>query len=220
MIVLTLWLATLVSSVLFCAFTVAVARALGGRVSSAVIFLGPRPLRWKVGSVSVELGVVPLPLGYVTFERDDAGDDEPERTSFHDLSRPRRLAILLAPWVGMALVCLAVLGPEALGSIARGFAQLPTGALSPTGTGRALLAQLLALAATEPVHVAAARVITKMIAFNLLPLPGLAGLSFASELVRRGRRVRPPRAVLVASSLALVGLAIGWAWAIVSYALA
>lgn len=219
MIALTLWVAALASSVLFCAITVTVARAVGGRVRAVVLFLGPRVARTPIGSLSLELGALPLPVGYVAFERDEA-DDELERSSFHDLSRPRRLAILGAPWIGISLACVALLGPEALGSIARGFAQIPMGALSPTGTGHALVARLFALAATEPAHVLGARVITKMVAFNLLPLPGLAGLTLLTELVRRSRSVGLHRLVSIAGTLALLAIAGGWAWALIAYALA
>lgn len=221
MLLLKLWVATFISTLAFCASTVVVARMLGARVREAKVFVGPPILRFSIAGVAVHVGALPFPGGFVAFApAEDEAD--PARTHFHALSRARRAAILGLPWVAIALGCIAVLGAErGLGAIGRGVSQLVLGALSPAETGAALIARLVALAETEPPWVLGALVITKVVAFNLLPLPNLAGFALPRELLRSASsRATLPAWIAGAGSLALLALGLLWAWALVAYGLA
>lgn len=215
-----LWLACLVVNVTFCAVTVLVARPLGGRIGHVGIFLGPPVLRFSFPRAPVRVGAVPVPAGYVHFEAAPR-DGDPDRTQLEDLSRGRRIAIILLPWLAVALAVVAVLGPTlGLGAIGRGFVQLFAGAASPNVTGRALVAALVELAETAPFHVLAALVAAKLVAFNLLPLPGLAGRAFLLELSGRSYRAPLPKWLSLPSAVVMAALTLLWLWAVIAYWLA
>jgi hypothetical protein len=57
---------------------------------------------------------------------------------------------------------------------------------------------------------------TKLIAFNLLPIPGLSG--FAIPYRTLGIGIVPPPAARVAGPIATLGSVGGWAWAVIAYA--
>lgn len=216
LIAASIWASALVTSALFSGITAITARALAVRVRVAALFIGPPLVRFGIASIPIHLNAVPLPLAYVAFE--PTGDD-PERTELDDASRARRVAIVLVPWIAIALLCCALLGPEpALHSIANGFVQAVAGPIMPASTGSSLVARLVSLAAHEPWHVFAARVATKLVAFNLLPLPSLAGFAFVWELLRPASRPAPPTSIRIAGQLIVVALAIGWIVAVVMHA--
>ncbi len=214
--ILALWLVLLTTNAVFCVSTAIIARALGARVREVALFVGPAALRFTIASFPIALRILPVPMSYVAFEPSADSKDE-ARTHFHELSRARRVAIVVLPWVIIALVCVALLGPEvALGSIARGFVQIVHGALSPTHTGSALVQRLIELAASEPWHRFGALVATKHVVTNFLPLPGVAGFTLLAELLQKRPGSPVPSWVTAAGLIVMLALGVGWAWAIVA----
>lgn len=212
-----LWLAGFLVLLAFCTTSVLVARAVGAKIEHVAIFVGPPVLRLPVAGFRVLVGAVPVPGGHLTFEAAPT-DDDPNRTQLDDLSQGRRAAIFLFPWLAIALATVVVLGPTVgLGAIGRGFVQFVAGAASPTETGRTLVATLFELARNAPFHVFASLVATKMVAFNLLPLPGLAGRAVVLELAGRSYRARLPSWLSIASVLAMAALVLLWLWAVIAY---
>jgi len=66
-----------------------------------------------------------------------------------------------------------------------------------------------------------ALVIAKVVAFNLLPLPSLAGFTLPRELLRgASSRATLPPWLARAGTLALLALGLLWTWAFVAYGLA
>lgn len=219
MIFVLLWLTALATSVVFLLATVVAARALAVPMRAARVFLGPPIARATIASVPFELGAIPLPLAYVSFVRESDESDERASDDIFPamLSRPKRAALLLLPWGAVALVCAAVLGPvPAIESIGRGFAQILGGTLSPGVVGRGLIATLVSLATTEPWPMAGARLATKLIAFNLLPLPGLAGWSLI-EVVTPRLPLRLRAGLAAAGRLVTLAVALAWLWAVIAY---
>ncbi len=162
----------LVTSCLHLAGVWLASRALGVAVRRVQLGIGPTPLRGKVGEVTLALGV---PLGsYVQFARDDVeGPDDPDAELPPDaLERAplaKRLAITLAGPLAMAVVPIVGLGPiDGARSIARGVPQVVLGTLSPLGTAQ----ELLDAAAALPFLTLAPVLAAKLVAFNLLPIPG------------------------------------------------
>lgn len=216
----SVWLAMLAFSLLFVSLTAALGRSMGARIRVAGLFVGPRVAGARILSVPVQVNAVPLPMGYVAFAHTGL-EDQPEHTHFHDLPRLRRVVIAAGPWLSILLVCGLLLGPElAWESTARAFPQLVLGALFPNDVGRPLVAALVQLATSEPWPVLAARLWTKIAAFNLLPLPGLVGFSLPYELLRGKGPILPHRWMRIAGGVCSAALAIGWAWAVLAYALA
>jgi hypothetical protein len=190
--------------------------ALGARVKHAAIFMGPKMFRVAIAKTPFELGWIPLPTSYVAFE--PVGEESKGRTHFDELPRIRRALVLVVPWLVILAICTAILGPElALGSSARGLYQFFTGGISPTGEGRALARRLIELVASEPWYAAGARIATKIVAFNFIPLPGLVGLKLPFELVRGGAMKEIPAWLTAIGMLVISALVVSW---IVALALA
>lgn len=161
-------------------------RWLGVPVQRVQIGIGPTPLRGKVGAVTLALG---FPLGsYVQFLRDapdeDAPDDaDPPPDAFEKASRGRRVLIALAGPLAMAVVPLVGLGPVEGGlSIGRGIPQIVLGAISPLGTAQ----ELLDAGAALPAFTLAAAIAAKIVAYNLLPIPGTSMWTLVRSLVGFG----------------------------------
>lgn len=217
-LVLEIWLALLAAQVVFLIATVVLTRGLGGRVQRASLFLGPPIVRFSVASIPWAVGAIPLPGSYVQLVPSERPvENDPDRSQLHDLPRPKRLAIVLVPWLLVVLVCVLLLGPElAIGSLLRGLRQSFEGAIYPVAVGSSLVARLVELGSTEPWHRFGALVTTKLVAFNLLPIPSLAGGVFFWELVRPERSVTRPRWLAMLGTASL-GLGVGWMAAVVVY---
>ncbi|MCB9592422.1 MAG: hypothetical protein H6719_06800 [Sandaracinaceae bacterium] len=199
------FVAQLLVSLGFLAATAAASRALGVPVHRLQLGLGPRVFERSVGSVTLALGAVPL-ASYAQFTPDPdeaAGDpDAPPPSAYDQAPRLTRVAITAAGLTGMALLPLIGLGPvEGALAITHGVPQLLLGAVSPLGTGR----HLVEAAAALPPLTLGPTLGAKMLAYNLLPLPGTTlGFMLGSVLgIPATSRAR---------LLALVPLAIAIAW--------
>lgn len=219
-LVFDLWWSALAFSLGYTLFVVLVARFAGARVDALAVFMGPKLLAARVAGLEAQLRAIPIPTAEVRFASvADVADDEDERTSLDVLSRPKRLAVLALPWVLLLGVCATLLGPfAAAGAFARGFVQFPAGALAPTSTGVTLLAALTHRHAVLSPWAFAALLATKLIAFNLLPIPGLSGFSIVYRVLATGSV--PPAPVRIAGMVATLGLAGGWVWAVFVFATA
>ena len=99
------------------------------------------------------------------------------RVTYRGLSRAKRVAIVLAPWIVVLVVAIACIGVEpALRSFVRGFPQLLlTLDLTP------YVRELIAITEGAPV-VATGILLAKLAAMNLMPFGGMAGGMLISQL--------------------------------------
>jgi hypothetical protein len=166
---LVIYLVLFAVSALFVALTVALLRLVGGRASK--IELGSPPvLPLRRAEPSLRLG--PLPLGAV----DIAGAGEPADAPFVErdwrgLGRAPRLLVIFGPWLALAALAVALLGPaHAARSFGSALDQLLF-TLDPTP----LVRRFFALAAAAPLGVTAGILLAKLVVLNLLPFGSLAG---------------------------------------------
>lgn len=173
---LRLYAALLAQMALFVCTTWALSVAVGGRVTE--VRLGfPRVLRLKAGGGEVRLGLLPLGASVSLLGRAPA-DPADGPGNWRGLSLVRRLIVLLGPWVATVAVAVLCLGPtRALGSMARALPQLLF-VLDLTPLIRGFLGVLRG----DPWPVTLGVVLAKLAAFNLLPLPTLAGGAALHEI--------------------------------------
>ncbi len=166
---------------IFVVVTYAIARAFG--LAPRVIAFGSPPvLRVRRGSPEIRVGPLPTASVELAGERVDQG----QRVIYGNLSRAKRVAIVLAPWgvvLGIAVACIGL--EPALRSFVRGFGQLLfTVDLTP------LVRRMIAIANDAPV-VATGILMAKLAAANLLPFGGLAGGMLVTQLLTPPTRETP-----------------------------
>lgn len=211
----SLYCAALAAHLLFAGLTYALLAAMGGRAHTVSVGT-PRLIRFRAGGVNVEIGALPL-VAHVQIVGLLPGDEDDRPGSWRHLGLARRLAVLAAPWPLLLAIAALCLGPQrALGS----FAHAPAQAVLPLDA-TPLVRGLLAVMAAGPFPVVLGVVCAKLAAFNLLPLPTLAGGRMLGELARslRGRREeaeeRPSALPTLVSMLLLLGAAVRLGWGVV-----
>lgn len=176
----------LAQMLIFLGITIGVARAFG--VGARIIGFGaPAVLRVRKASPEIRLG--PLPTASV--ELAGVAVEDGARVTYRGLSRGKRLAIVLAPWIAILGISIGCIGFEpAMRSLARGFGQiLVTVDLTP------LVRKMIAIADHAPIGVTAGILLAKLAAMNLLPFGGVAGGMFIMQAVTPPDR-DVPRGVL------------------------
>lgn len=177
---LVLGLAT-AQMIVFVIVTYAVARAFG--LAPRAIAIGTPPVV-RVRRASPEIRIGPIPMASVEL----AGDrvEQGQRVIYMYLSRPKRIAIALAPWLVVLAAASACIGVEpALRSFARGFEQIVfTLDLTP------LVRRLIAIADDTPM-IAAGILFAKLAAMNLVPFGGSAGGALVMQLATPPGRDTP-----------------------------
>ncbi len=154
-----------VQMLIFVGITYGLARAFG--LAPRVIALGlPAVVRVRKARPEVRIGI--LPTASVELAGEDIVDGQ--RVTYSGLSRTKRAAIVLVPWVAILAIAIGCIGvASALRSFARGVPQmLFTVDVTP------LVRRMIAIADDAPV-VATGILFAKLVAMNLLPLGGLAG---------------------------------------------
>lgn len=167
---------------LFVGVTYAIARAFG--LAPRVIGLGtPALLRVRRGSPEIRVGLLPS----ASVDLAGEGIVQGKRVIYGELSRGKRVAIIVAPWIVVLGIAIACLGAEpALRSFVRGFAQwLVVPDLTP------LVKRLIAIAREAPVATTAGIVMAKLAAMNLAPFGGLAGGALIQQLATPPGRDAP-----------------------------
>jgi hypothetical protein len=177
------YLALLVHAMVFVLSTWAITAALGGRAKG--VHLGaPRVFRFNLAGSDIELGLLPIAASVTLLGRGPA-DTYDGPGSFRRLGLPRRLTILLAPWILTLLVAVLCLGPaRAFTSFANAFHQVLF-VLDTTPLVRGFLRVLRA----EPWPIVVGVLCAKLTAMNLLPLSALAGGAALHEIAIT---LRPP----------------------------
>lgn len=167
--VLGLWLLGMGATCVWTLAQVAVATALGARPCDVRVGSGPRMLAWRMGGMAWSFR--PLMLnGSVGFKEE--GVEEPDGLDrVRRLPAARYLVAVLAPWAVMVLVAMLCLGAsEGLRHFASGFTLLFEFSALPDR-----LRRLFLLVREGEWARAWGLLCAKMAAFNLLPLPLLAG---------------------------------------------
>jgi membrane-associated protease RseP (regulator of RpoE activity) len=179
---LNLYLAVLLLHVVFLASSWIIGVRAGARVR--VVSLGtPTVKRFERGDTKIMLGLLPI-LAYVSFAGLNPLDEDSGPGDWRRLPLARRVLILLVPWIATFVIAVLCVGPaRAARSGAHAVVQLAV-VLDTTP----LVRGFLHLLATEPLAVVAGVVAAKMTAFNLLPLPSLAGGRALGELVAAATR--------------------------------
>jgi membrane-associated protease RseP (regulator of RpoE activity) len=191
---------------------VAIATRAGVAIERVGLGVGPLVAARRVLGRRVEVRA--LPLGsWVAFAPSASGaSGSAERTSLDDAPRARRIAVALGPWLVVALVSAVLIGPTAsLEAIGSGLFEVVLGGLVFWSVGVERIAAVARALALLPVTTLVGLALAKVTAWNLLPLPGLAG-GMAVESIVSAKLPRPLSLVA-----ALCGL--GWAIALVMYAL-
>ncbi|MFZ5444388.1 MAG: site-2 protease family protein [Myxococcota bacterium] len=176
------------------------AALLGARPTVLRLYAGPRLGGLTVRGFRIELGLLPLG-GFVEFG--------PGGEHLLAVAAWRRLLVALAG-PGVLLVLGLALGAP-LDTFARGFSQLLGGALAPTTEGARLLRRLASLLGGGELELVALLAV-KLAAFNLLPVPALAGFQALQALASwsLGRRVSTPGWLQVTGLLLLGAVWVGW----------
>lgn len=172
------------ASTLTTLMTAALARALGVGVPAVEFGIGRPRLERQLHATRVR--VTPWLLASSCTLKDDANLDlygELPGRSFGTLHPLVRVAVVLAGPLAMLAACVAIGGPGAFTGFLLAFDQIVAGALSPLGQAQVYLAGFWRAAEPAPV-VTGAALLAKFMAFQLLPLPMLAGGSAWLQLAR------------------------------------
>jgi len=216
-IFITVWLAAMTITATHSLLGLGVSWGLDAKPSQIGVWIGPKLFERRIGRVALRLNWVPIPATYIAFEPLDVDPDSPSApaTHFDLLPAWRRVLVHVLPWAGLLALCVALLGTDALSSTGRAFMQIVRGAVFPESVGAPLIERFVALARSEPGWRFGALFATKVIAFNLLPLPAVAGFQIPFQMLRRSRT--PPAWATSLGALAVLALAIGWGWALVAF---
>jgi len=193
-------LAMLMMGLCFLGGMVGLSRLVSIPVTRARLGSGPALLKRSIGGVEYELGALPL-LAYVQFETPapaEVGELPP--SAFDEASASRRVCVVLGTLVISALPALVWLGPvDGAAHVATGIVQVVHGAIPWSGEGE----RLIEAAARLPFETRWAVLLTKLVAFNLLPSPAT---TFGGLLPRSFRESKLGFAVRLLTAL----LGLGW----------
>ena len=169
------------------------ARAMGIRIRRITYGVGPKLFQRG----TVQLKAIPL-SGSVLLKdsREEvlSGADTADALN-HQAVWKQVLLPLSGPLVALLLAALLI-GPIAAESFLAAFEQILGGAVSPLGVGQVHLASLEEFFASSSFAVAVGFTLTKLAAFNLLPLGGFNGSQALINLVRWKRTELPWEAAL------------------------
>lgn len=194
-----------------------VGRLVGATLEEVGFFL-VRVIRFRIGGVRYQIGLIPFG-GYARFKGDDipskkkdgeeilfAADAEPP--GFNDLHPLKRIAAFASGCTVLVVLGMACLGPwPAIRSLGRGFDQyVPFLPWTPAWVpgGRELARRCVALIKHESFLVVLGLLATKIAAANLLPIPTLNGGQILITLI--GWKARIPEKI--GSAVSYVGLGI------------
>jgi hypothetical protein len=173
--VLVIYLVAVAQMLIFVGVTYGLARVFG--LAPRVIAFGlPAVVRVRKAAPEIRIGILPSASVELAGEDVVAG----ERVTYRGLSRAKRVAIVIAPWIVVLAIASACIGVEpALRSFVRGFPQLlVTFDLTP------YVRELIAIVNGAPV-VAVGILLAKLAAMNLMPFGGMAGGMLISQLAAR-----------------------------------
>jgi membrane-associated protease RseP (regulator of RpoE activity) len=170
-------LAVLLLQVVFLASSWIVGVRAGARVRE--VSLGfPSLKRFERGGTTIKIGLLPF-FAYVAFAGLNPLDEDSGPGDWRRLPLARRIVILLAPWAATFVMAVLCVGPaRAARSCVHAVAQFVV-VLDTTP----LVRGFLHLIDSEPFVVVVGVVAAKVTAFNLLPLPSLAGGRSLGELI-------------------------------------
>lgn len=182
----------LIGNVLFCV-------AYQVRIKEIWLFYGKKLISFRLGTIVVAIGSIPTG-GYLQME--------PEDFEQHPLIS--RIVVLLSGSLAVLLSSMAFLSIHLVSiEFIKGFQQIVSGALSPREDGVYLIQQYFNYSSSS-MGVAYAYLATKIAAFNLLPIPSLAGGRIVTEILPWFRdRKRLVRANAL-GMLFILALAFGW----------
>ena len=200
-----------VGQALFVLSQLVAARAFGAEPTKVVFGIGPRA-RFRIADVRFEVAPVPL-LAYVEL----AGmiDDEGPPRGFRALHPLKKILIVLGAWVLPLIVAMALLGPlRGMQQVVRTPWQLLRGVFDAEDA-----VTYLRLFFALPRSAALGVLLAKMVAFNLLPFPGLAGariLQYLGEwLFPNSRLINAKKHAWLHTIglIAILGILVKWGYA-------
>jgi hypothetical protein len=214
--------AMLLAMAIFPVVATALAKFARVELAHVVFGSGTKLFARRVGPTMFELRLVPMQswikaVGQGVYQPADHVEPplRPGRVAWREASRARRvLAFVVAPRLVVFTVAAIGLGLARAGeALARGVAQLVTGAIGPFSTARAILDAGVDILAREGAWVVVAIALAKWVAFSVLTLPGdLAGAMDASEA--QGRSIAKVRVALM---LLFFAIAASWLLALVAW---
>ena len=167
--------------------TILVSQIVGARIYTIGLFMGPTVMRFRIGHTRLHVGSLPLGnyVRYAPSEDDFLEGVDPEalaesiRTAEEDFGRLHplsRASICLGGWVVLVLLAFALIGPQAaITEVGSGFVQLLQGTISPLGKAQELFMGFFSAYESRSIGIVVGIIATKIVAFNMLPLPPLAG---------------------------------------------
>jgi len=176
-------------------------------VPVVAIAVGAPPLvRWKLGDAKISLGPL-INIAYV------------QPRDLKEIPRFKRLCCVAVPWLLLALCAVASLGLDrGLHQLLGTPRQIWRGTLQPSHA-KELFSAFWSLLAAEP-WAAAMVGLCKLVIFNLLPLPSLAGDKILADLLgvelvgsSEGAANRAWRAFYFVRMLGLFAFGAIWVWA-------
>jgi membrane-associated protease RseP (regulator of RpoE activity) len=197
---------------MLCTFAQAIAGSfLGATIEEMGLFSGKKRGQFSYRGIVFKIGFIPYG-SYVKF----AGEGKPN--DLRDLHPFRRSAILAAGPAILLVVAVLCLGPaDACAKAGRGFIQyvlpiVPRATTLAGGSPKELVARLLTLPNDQPSRVVLGIVASKLVAFNLLPIPPHYGGQILLILLgwRRGLPRRAELALIILGLLITFGLQ--WYW--------
>jgi len=175
----------------------------------------PQLFRRGVWSV----GALPISGSALFAHSHDRPGGDASADAFDQKPRLVRVAISLSGCAGLLLAALLLRGPDALQSFINAFGQIFGAVMAPPTRGSELISGYFRIADEQGIRMALAVLFAKVAAFNLLPIPFLAGARAIQELLRGPGQTPPPPAR--ASGLQYLGLALllvnlgAWLWAMI-----
>jgi len=190
-------------------FTMALFTALSGlKVTEISLGFGPTIFKWKV--VKVKLILL---SGYVQTPHPETESLMGEKALATRQNHPLWLKLLvpLSAFLLLLLVFSLIAGDEAVRLVGQGFGEIFLGAISPFGTAQTYLEESRLFAANHSFLMVFVATSCKLIAMNMLPLPGLCGGQVLNDMIQW---FKPSQSLDYqgACSLFLVPLLISCSW--------
>ena len=180
---------------------------------------GAGPTLYRMGSLKFQ----PLPISGYVKPLDSRVDEVTEEEKPYAFNHQPVAIQVLAPLSGCIVVFVIsylVLGGVAVNSFLSAFQQIVVGALHPFSAGQEFIQKTLDFVQGSSLIVIVAVVQTKVVAFNLLPLPLLNGGQAIVNLLKMGRP--DSRWEIIAANFSmflLLILLIGWLLSVIYYVL-